>query len=272
MARRVQIRRGMKSHSSVLFGVFLVLLPAVSGCAYFVRKDCQSTDWRQAGYEEGAAGGKRNAFRGHQQRCAEAEAHIPEPEWNAGFAEGHRSYCSEDGGRKAGAAGRRYTGVCKGDGSSAFERGYLDGLAMYCPRAGIAEGRAGQRYDAGVCATTPEVEASYRRTYRRAIREFCVPSVGWNRGVSGESYGGGCPADLESDFIEFYHAGVKARGLRNRIAERQKARDRHEEEMWKKREQGDDAKWERDSMRAAERDVQELTRQLTVIEARYQRL
>jgi hypothetical protein len=51
----------------------------------------------------------------------------------------------------------------------------------------------------------------------------------------------------------------------------QRTRDRHEDKRQRKEKLGYDTRWERDASRSAERDVLELTRQLTIIEARYQR-
>lgn len=261
----------MKRFTLLVVGISVGLLPLVSGCAYFVRKECQSTDWRHTGYEEGAAGAKQSAFRSHQQRCGEVEVAIPVAEWKAGWVDGHRAYCSESGGLSAGSAGLGYTGVCQGESAAAFERGYLAGLASYCPQAGMEEGENGSAYTPGVCAVTPQLEASYRYAFQRAIRRFCQPASGWNHGLAGRSYGGSCPDDLEPRFLEFYRAGEKARSLKSRIVSRQQERDSHEEAMLRKMEQGYDARWEREHMRDAERDVLELTRQLTVVEARYQR-
>lgn len=260
----------MKSSFPISGLVAFFALSLLSGCAYFVRKDCQSTDWRHAGYEEGSLGGKREKFLQHQRRCAEAEAMIPESEWNAGFAEGHAAYCSEGGGRTAGLAGKGYTGVCKGEGERAFERGYQAGLEVYCPRAGLEEGENGDKYEAGVCGQG-HLETLYRTAYRQGLRHYCQPSEGWRRGRAGRGYKNVCPGDLEWQFLEFYRAGEKAYGLEKRIQEKQKTRDWYEDQMHKKEEQGYDARWERENMRSAEREVQELTRQLTVIEARYLR-
>jgi hypothetical protein len=51
----------------------------------------------------------------------------------------------------------------------------------------------------------------------------------------------------------------------------QRTRDRRENERQRKEKRGYDARWERDASRSAERDVLELTRQRTIIEARYPR-
>ena len=251
--------------------VAAVFLSLLSGCAYFVRKDCQDTNWQEAGYEESAAGGRRDVFYTHQQRCADVEAAIPETDWNRGFAEGHRAYCSERGGHEAGRNGRMYTGVCRGPSARAFELGYRAGLTEYCPRAGYAEGEDGAPYAPGLCAERWLADA-YRDGYRRGLRPYCRPERASSLGRSGAGYRNVCAGHGETSFLEFYRAGTQARTIAQRLQDKQRERDRHQEELRRKKKLGYDVRWERKAIRDAKRDIAELTRQLTVIEARYQRL
>jgi len=260
----------MKKISPILCGLVVACLSLLSGCAYFIRKDCQETDWRQSGYEQGAAGGSREAIVGHERRCAEVEVAVSKHDWNQGWADGVRTYCTEAGGQNVGLAGGAYTGICGPEGEREFQRGYAAGLAVYCPKAGDEEGSNGTGYDPGVCAGG-RLEASYRQQWSRAIRNFCQPNIGWTQGHDGNSYSGAFPDDLEPRFLEFFNAGAKARDLKSRVARAQRKRDAHEADMWKEIENGSSGDWERDYMRSAEREVIDLTRQLTIIEARYMR-
>jgi hypothetical protein len=90
--------------------------------------------------------------------------------------------------------------------------GYEDGAA----------GRAGERIaeHRKACAkygVTPDLVA-YQAGRSQGLREYCRPQTGYQLGEHGGSYGGVCPADMESEFTAAYESGRELYNLRSRVA------------------------------------------------------
>ncbi|HEY9134788.1 MAG TPA: DUF2799 domain-containing protein [Pseudomonadales bacterium] len=89
---------------------------------------------------------------------------------------------------------------------------------------GYEDGRVGSNQigrHRSACAKhgiTPDFEA-YKAGHEQGLRIFCQPDNGFRIGTSGKSYGGICPADLESEFIHAYKVG-KEIYLAKRLVER----------------------------------------------------
>ncbi len=79
--------------------------------------------------------------------------------------------------------------------------GYEDGAD------GIPQGRLGDHREA--CAdygVVPDMVA-YRNGHEQGVKLYCTESVGFERGRSGGSYRGACPAELEGQFLDGYEMG-----------------------------------------------------------------
>ena len=108
--------------------------PAVSGTAAVTAESCRATDWRAIGYQDGATGAPFESYAIRAGACERAGVAADRLQYSAGRLEGLRSYCSFEGGYRAGASGVEYAGVCPIELSPAFERGYAQGLASRAPR------------------------------------------------------------------------------------------------------------------------------------------
>lgn len=105
------------------------LLCLAAGCASAVSTaNCPGTDWRNFGFEDGAAGRDAAAAGGATTACAAApdmKAYL------AGRADGLERFCRPASGFDHGARGFRYAGVCAGPNEAPFIAAYEDGLQLY---------------------------------------------------------------------------------------------------------------------------------------------
>lgn len=109
----------------------------LAGCAGISQSECELSDWRAVGYEDGAQGRAAHNFGAWRKRCA---AHGVAPDFSAyqaGHEAGVREYCQESRGFREGSAGRNYAGVCPADSEPAFMAGYHDGRALYELESGL---------------------------------------------------------------------------------------------------------------------------------------
>ncbi len=89
--------------------------------------------------------------------------------------------------------------------------GYEDGARGYTTERFGTHRKACAKH--GVTASL----ADYRHGHAQGVEVFCQPSRGFNHGASGGSYNGVCPAMLEDDFVDAYHAGRKLYTLRANV-------------------------------------------------------
>lgn len=59
---------------------------------------------------------------------------------------------------------------------------------------------------------------AYQSGRDQGLVEFCQPGRAFNYGVNGGNYNGVCAAEMESEFLEAYHAGRKLHTLRANVS------------------------------------------------------
>ncbi len=64
---------------------------------------------------------------------------------------------------------------------------------------------------------TPDF-AAYQRGHGQGVEVFCQPGRAFSYGESGGGYNGVCPADMEPEFLEAYHAGHKLYSMRSSLS------------------------------------------------------
>jgi hypothetical protein len=99
--------------------------------------ECQWSDWRAVGYEDGSQGRTSETFGNYRKSCAD---HGVAPDFNAyqaGREAGLQEYCQESRGLEEGSQGRRYAGVCPADSETRFLQGYHDGRTLYDLESGL---------------------------------------------------------------------------------------------------------------------------------------
>ena len=90
---------------------------------------CQATDWASFGQNDGSLGVAAAAREKKFADCAELGYPADLAAYQAGRAEGLRTYCTVESGYEVGYAGRRYRKVCPPELELGFLQGYAQGAA-----------------------------------------------------------------------------------------------------------------------------------------------
>lgn len=110
--------------------VALALL-ALGGCASMSAEECQMSDWRTVGYEDGLMGRSGAAIGNYRKACAKAGVAPDLAEYQAGRAQGLEEFCRPQNGYNLGERGGNYQGVCPVHAEPAFLAAYEDGRTLY---------------------------------------------------------------------------------------------------------------------------------------------
>ncbi len=106
----------------------LLLTLFISSCATLSKKDCESGNWRQIGFRDGANGHFSNRFEEHQKACQSYNVQPNFEVYKSGYREGVRQHCRPENGYKLGYQEKSYNGVCPDNLRDAFLRKYVEGL------------------------------------------------------------------------------------------------------------------------------------------------
>jgi hypothetical protein len=90
--------------------------------------------------------------------------------------------------------------------------GYEDGSRGY-----TADRLGSHRKACAKHGVTPDLTA-YQQGHAQGVESFCQPGRAFKFGEHGGSYQGVCPAHLEPEFLDAYHAGHKLYSLRSSIS------------------------------------------------------
>ncbi|HUS55761.1 MAG TPA: DUF2799 domain-containing protein [Thermohalobaculum sp.] len=88
---------------------------------------CQATEWSSYGENDGRLGVAEADRTEKFSECAALGYPADLAAYDAGRAEGLKSYCTVDNGYEAGYAGRRYRNVCPPELEPSFQQGYEQG-------------------------------------------------------------------------------------------------------------------------------------------------
>ncbi|MBX3021268.1 MAG: DUF2799 domain-containing protein [Bdellovibrionales bacterium] len=154
----------MRRLSSVLLG--LMLICGLSGCAsYFMRKDCEKTNWYQYGYDV-AMSGKRLDADDKIKQCQKVEAKMSFSELDTGFKAGMSKYCTGDNVFAVGKAGKPFSyDMCDGESARKMRAQYEKGLAVFCTTSNAYRFGADGGLYLNVCPK--EVENAWLTEYRK---------------------------------------------------------------------------------------------------------
>lgn len=110
--------------------ISLLILVILSACSTMNREDCLSTNWHEKGVEDGAEGQEK--FLQYKRACAEEGISVlsSSGEYQKGFREGLRNWCTFKNGFQEGLSGRNSTAHCE-DVNPAFARGFEEGFREY---------------------------------------------------------------------------------------------------------------------------------------------
>lgn len=149
--------------------VILISLQLTACASYWVRKECEKTNWFDHG-KKIAVQGKYINEDAFVQSCFKAEGHVASGDIDKGFKAGREWYCSNEGAEKTGADGQPFNfKMC-------FD------------------------YDASIKLQVP---------YQKGLARFCTPENGYAVGMRGEKYLKVCPLKLEARFLPQYNNGLR---------------------------------------------------------------
>ncbi|MDH4022713.1 MAG: DUF2799 domain-containing protein [Gammaproteobacteria bacterium] len=109
----------------------------LAGCASMSQSECQYSDWRAVGYEDGSLGRPVHDFGTYRKRCADHGVTPDFAAYQQGRDAGLIEYCQESRGFQEGSAGRSYAGVCPAHSEAGFLYGYHDGRTLHDLESGL---------------------------------------------------------------------------------------------------------------------------------------
>ena len=120
-------------YRALRLGAALAMLAVLglSGCATLSEEECLTADWHAIGYEDGLNGQPANRIGKHREACADHGVGVDLAAYNAGRAEGLKTYCQPHNGYRLGLRGASYKGVCPADMADEFVYAYNYGRQIY---------------------------------------------------------------------------------------------------------------------------------------------
>ncbi|AVX05814.1 hypothetical protein MXMO3_03309 [Maritalea myrionectae] len=111
-------------------GLF-VSLAFLAGCATLSKSQCQTGDWQQIGFGDGASGATSSRFADHQEACSDHGITVDRAQYMQGYNRGLQQYCTPSKAADVGLAGRTYKNVCQGEEGVSFLRVYAAAKEVY---------------------------------------------------------------------------------------------------------------------------------------------
>lgn len=128
-------------HRYLAAGLALASMALASCSTTMSRNECQSTDWRTVGYEDGTAGLPGSHIGVHRKACGEHGVAPDFDAYQAGRAEGLEEFCTAGNGYRIGATGGQYGGVCPAEREEDFLSAYSMGRELYVLRRQVSTTR-----------------------------------------------------------------------------------------------------------------------------------
>lgn len=116
-----------------LSSLFLILFSALflTACATMNKNECVSADWQMIGYEDGSNGASAGRLQQHREACAKHSVTPDFSQYQAGYDEGLKRFCTDRVGFTKGKSGYRYQGICPANLEVGFLKGYKLGQEFY---------------------------------------------------------------------------------------------------------------------------------------------
>lgn len=156
--------------NSVLKLIFLtIIIQFFFSCtSYFVRKECESLNWYQTGFDI-ALRGDRISNDEKVSQCRKVEAEISESQLDNGFKAGMSRYCQPETVYQTGKSGDTFnTEFCDSSNMGLLQKRHADGNKAYCSD-GYTAGISGKKYK-NVCKE--DLEKTFMPTYRTGRKKF----------------------------------------------------------------------------------------------------
>lgn len=156
--------------------VAMVILVSLSGCAsYFLRKDCNKTNWFSHG-QKVAMKGKRLDSDDFVKSCQKVEADVNWAQLDSGFKSGMSDYCKPQSAYGVGKRGEQYNyDMCSSSGGGKLRAAHDKGLTAYCkPDNAYRVGAQGKIYG-NVCVEKDE--ESFLKRYHAGRKVFLTTQI-----------------------------------------------------------------------------------------------
>lgn len=124
----------MRIRGAARVAAVAVAMAALASCATLNKEECQTVDWLDLGRKDGAEGRPASHIDAHRRACAEHKLPIDQTQWQTGWTEGIRLYCTADNGLLQGREGHSYANSCPPELKSEFESAYFVAKAVYDAR------------------------------------------------------------------------------------------------------------------------------------------
>lgn len=106
----------------------LVLL-LINACSSLSKSECVQGDWRSIGFDDAAKGSRAETkLNQHSRACSKHKINPDNKVYYSGYAEGLKTFCTQNTGFKFGGIGREYLDTCPASLKPTFISGYISGL------------------------------------------------------------------------------------------------------------------------------------------------
>lgn len=116
----------MSLRNAAIVGFCAGMVMSLSSCATLSKSECETVNWQALGLQDGQNGRPATWIAKHQEACSQYKLPVNQSEWQVGWEQGIRNYCTPDNGLRTGEAGQDNTASCPPDLAQAF--GYYNGL------------------------------------------------------------------------------------------------------------------------------------------------
>ena len=128
--------RTLNSRLALKLGI-VAAMAALAGCNSMSAQECQSTDWRTVGYEDGVNGYSGDRIGRYRNACSEHGITPDLAQYQTGRDQGLTEFCKPANGFRVGARGAGYSGVCPADLDESFVDAYQSGRQLYVLRSRV---------------------------------------------------------------------------------------------------------------------------------------
>lgn len=199
-----------------------LLLPlplAITACVHLSQEQCQTTNWQQVGFNEGAAGNAPRTLAAEIEDCQKFHIAVDTEAYRRGWLAGVRQYCtpSAEQGKLDGSNGVPYTNIlnrnsrCLSAGITLnqhhYKAGYNSGIQNYCTRDnGFTIGVQGSQ-PPEVCQGA--LKQRFLAGWEAGARQYCSNTQNaYAMGKEGKPYPAACPATVYYAFKAEYDRGA----------------------------------------------------------------
>lgn len=159
--------------------LLLITLTLCSCASYFTRKDCESRNWFDHGYQV-AMSGKRLNSDNYLDECRKAEAKIQESQLDLGFKSGMSNYCKPEVVLANGKKGLFFNSeFCDPGQIKTLNAKHAEGVQIFCePNSGYNFGAGGGTYNQ-ICPK--EKEDAFIKEYKKGRKKYLIASITENQ-------------------------------------------------------------------------------------------